>query len=604
MVYYRKYWIGNGLFLSPTHSKEGFMAEYDVVIKGGTIVDGTRVPRYRADIGIKNGKIAKIGRLNGSDGKEVLDASGMIVAPGAIDLHTHYDAQLHWDPYLTIGSWHGVTSVTIGNCGFGFAPVHAKDAERAMLAMTRNEAIPYEPMKVSMAFNWETFPQYLDCIDRLPLGVNLSHLVPVTPLVAYVMGGFDDAKKRLPNEKEMGEIVRLFHEAMDAGAAGWSAQRLFPEGDVSVQRDYDGSPMISDILSDEFYVTMAKALGERGEGCVEFTQVSASLHYPDRGPQYDFNFNARIAEESGRPVLYNAVAVNDKFPDMYRSQLKWLADANAKGTRVFGQAATVRIPFTLTFEDWNLFDNSNLWREATLGTVEEKKVKLANPDLRKKMREEFDSGAVPIDAFGHLSDYIAKKVYRSDLEEKYEGLSVAQIAEKENKHLIDAMLDLTVADDLKTQWRSPIVNTKIEFNKELMESPYTVAGVSDGGAHMKFITAGIWPTDLLSWMVRDTGALSLEEAHFRMSGMSAWAAGLKDRGCIREGLAADIIVYDLDKLNAGPVEIVSDLPTGDWRRVQKAEGYRWIMVNGQTIFENGECTGATPGKLLRSGQAR
>jgi N-acyl-D-aspartate/D-glutamate deacylase len=154
------------------------MATFDTIIKGGTVVDGTRVPRYKADIGIKNGKVAKIGRLNSSDATTVLDASGLIVAPGFIDLHTHYDAQLHWDPYCSIGGWHGVTSVTIGNCGFGFAPVYAKDFDRALLSLSRNEAIPLEPMKVSMAPEWETFPQWMDHLDRLPLGVNLSHITP------------------------------------------------------------------------------------------------------------------------------------------------------------------------------------------------------------------------------------------------------------------------------------------------------------------------------------------------------------------------------------------------------------------------------------------
>ena len=194
------------------------MAEFDTLIMGGTIVDGTRVPRYRADLGLKNGKIAKIGRLRSSSATRVLDATGLIVAPGFIDLHTHYDAQLHWDPYCSIASWYGVTSVTIGNCGFGFAPVHAKDAERAMLALSRNEAIPLEPMKVSMAFDWETFPQYMDRLSRMPLGINLSHLFPVTPLVAYVMGGFDEAKKRFPNEQETEQIARLLSEGMEAGA--------------------------------------------------------------------------------------------------------------------------------------------------------------------------------------------------------------------------------------------------------------------------------------------------------------------------------------------------------------------------------------------------
>ena len=176
------------------------MAQFETIIKGGTVVDGTRVPRYKADIGIKNGKVAKLGRLNASDATKVIDATGLIVAPGFIDLHCHYDAQLHWDPYCTMGSWHGVTSVTNGNCGFGFAPVFPKDAERAMRSMERNEAIPFRTMQASMAFDWETFPQWMDHIDRLSLGINISQLVPVTPLVAYAMGGFAEAKLRFPGD--------------------------------------------------------------------------------------------------------------------------------------------------------------------------------------------------------------------------------------------------------------------------------------------------------------------------------------------------------------------------------------------------------------------
>ncbi len=472
-----------------------------------------------------------------------------------------------------------------------------------MLALSRNEAIPLEPMQVSMAFDWETFPQYMDRIDRMPLGINIAHHMPTGPLVAYVMGGFDEAKKRFPNEKEMGEIVRLLHEAIDAGATGWTAQRLMPDSKVSVQRDYDGTPMITDILPDEFYLTMARALGEKGEGCIEYAQASANIHGPNRGPKHDFDFNVRLAEESGRPVLFNAILVNDRYPEMHRALIKWIEEANDKGARVFGQTATVRAPIKMTLENWNLFDDNAAWREATLGTVEERKAKLSNPDIRRAMREEYDAGTESRDfIFGELAMYIARKVQREDLKH-YEGLSIAQIAEKENKHVIDAMLDLTVADDLRTEWAGPITNANVQNFKELMDSPYTLPGVSDGGAHIKFVTPAIFPTEVLGWMVRDSGIMTLEEAHFRLSGMTSWAAGLKDRGTLREGMAADIMIYDLDKLGVGEAEIVHDLPAGEWRRVQKAYGYRHVMVNGQVIFEDGKCTGATPGRLLRHGQA-
>jgi N-acyl-D-amino-acid deacylase len=577
------------------------MAEFDVMIKNGTIIDGTRVPRYRADLGIKNGKIAKIGRLNTSDAARVIDATGLIVAPGAIDLHTHYDAQIHWDPYCTTGSWHGITSVTLGNCGFGFAPLHAKDAERAMLALSRNEAIPLEPMRVSIKVDWETFPQYMDRLAHMPLGVNLSQLFPISPVVAYVMGGFDDAKKRFPNDKEMGEILQHFHGGMAAGAVGWSTQRLISRG--ALQRDYDGTPMISDILPDEFYLTMARALGEHDGGFIQITQSTVEGNQTAFGVPRDIDFSARLSEESGCSVLFNAIAVNDRFPEVHQAQLRQIADINAKGIRLFGQGLTTRLPARLTLEDWNLFDDSEAWREATVGTVEERKAKLSNPKIRQALREDYNNPKSSDFFFGELPRYIARKVRQQDLKAKYEGLSLEQIAQQENKHVIDAMLDLSVADNLRTEWAGPVTNANVQNFKALMDSPYLLPGVSDGGAHVKFITPSIYPTEVLAWMARDAGILSLEEAHFRLSSLMAWAACFKDRGTLREGLAADIIVYDLAKLQSLPDEIAYDLPVGEWRRVQRAEGYRWIMVNGETIFEDGKCTGATPGKLLRHGQA-
>src|SRR6266478_6499895 len=579
------------------------MAEFDTIIKDGMIVDGTRVPRYKADIGIKDGKIAKIGHLKSSDAAKVLDASGQIVAPGYVDLHTHYDAQIHWDPYCTIASWHGVTSLTIGNCGFGFAPVKPKDVERSMLALSRNESIPLEPMRVSMKVDWETFPQYMDRLSRMPLGINLAQLLPTGPAVAYVMGGFDEAKKQFPGEREMFALKRMLHEAMAAGAVGWSSQRLAPESRVSVQRDYDGTPMITDILPDDFYIEMAKALADKDEGCIQFTQSGATKS--TLGIDDDFRFLEQLASESGRPLLYNAVLISDKHPESHRAQLNWLREANAKGLRIFGQAVTARAPVRMTLEDWNLFDSVPAWREATLGSTEERKMKLRNPAIRQSMREEYDKGGMETLAliFGELPKWIARKVHRTDLKDRYEGLSIDQIAERENKHLIDAMLDLTVEDDLRTEWAGPITNALPELYGELLEAPYMIPGVSDGGAHIKFITPGIFPTEVLAWLVRDVRALSLEEAHFRLSGLPAWAAGFKDRGTLREGMAADIVVYDMNRLKVMPEEILHDVPADEWRRVQRCDGYRWIMVNGEPIFEEGKCTGATPGKLLRHGCA-
>jgi len=275
------------------------MPEFDLVVKNGMIVDGTRAPRFRDDIGIKNGKIAKIGRVQPHEAAKVLDASGLIVAPGFIDLHTHYDAQIFWDPYLTISSWHGITSVVLGNCGFGFAPVHKADHERAMLTMVRTEAIPLASMQAAMKFDWETYPQFMDKLQSLPKGVNLLPYVPMNPLLGYVMGIDESKTGWMPTEQEHATMRRLLNEAMDAGACGWSAQRLKPDGPSSVQRDFDGSPMNTDIMHDETCFEMAKVLGARGEGFQELTLASWD-------PKADAKHFETLAEISGRPIMFEA----------------------------------------------------------------------------------------------------------------------------------------------------------------------------------------------------------------------------------------------------------------------------------------------------------
>ena len=234
------------------------MSTYDVIIKGGTIVDGTGTPRYVSDLAVRDGKVAKIGGLRGSGAVKTLDASGLVVCPGFVDLDTHYDAQVQWDPYCSISSWHGVTTVLIGNCGFGFAPCRPEDRERSMLMMTRNEAIPYDAMKAGMLWDWVTFPEWLDSLERMPKGINVFTYMPLTPLYVWVMG-VETARSRRPTEGELREMCRLLKEAMDAGACGWSAQVL---GEGSDQRDYDGAPMITDRMTDEEILTFTQVLGE------------------------------------------------------------------------------------------------------------------------------------------------------------------------------------------------------------------------------------------------------------------------------------------------------------------------------------------------------
>src|SRR5215216_3426619 len=286
------------------------MASYDIHIKGGTIVDGTRVPRYRGDLWIKDGKVAQVGgRADGSADKTI-DADGLIVAPGFIDLHTHYDAQVRWDPYCTTSGWHGVTSLVLGNCGFGFAPVKPQFRDRSMLTMTRTEAIPYESMKQGMTWDWETIPEYLDSLDRSPLGVNVIQYMPTASLMTYVMG-LEAAKTRPATPQERKEMQRLLHEGMDAGLCGFSIQRLGPD---SVQADFDGTPMVTDTMIDDDIFALAEVLRERDEGFIQLTQATS----PNPNDPSDLDFKLRLAEVAQRPILDNAVPVSQKNPRIHQ----------------------------------------------------------------------------------------------------------------------------------------------------------------------------------------------------------------------------------------------------------------------------------------------
>ena len=575
------------------------MAKFDVLIRGGTVVDGTRVPKFKADLGIKDGRITQVGgRMAAEDADQVLDADGLIVAPGFVDLHTHYDAQIQWDPYCTISGWHGVTSVVLGNCGFGFAPVREEERDRAMLTMSRTEAIPFDSMKAGMLWDWVSFPEWLDTLERIPKGVNCLSYMPLAPLMIWVMG-LEAAKNRRATHDEIAEMQRLLHEAMDAGACGWSTQRL---GENSVQADYDGTPMVTDIMSDNECLALAEVLAERDEGFIQITQFTGDL-------DADLEFQSRLAAAARRPILHNLIAVNRQNADVHRNRMKWLEACNARGEPIFGQAATIRAAFTFTLEDWNLYDSSPAWNYATTGAVEEKKAKFADPDVRRRLKEEMDDAIEKLGQTQAIGGSI-EKVMIQHLEakpelEEYVGLTLAEVGKRMGKHPIDAMLDLALATDLKAEFLTEVGNTNPDHMAEIIESPYTIPGVSDGGAHTKFLTAGSYPTDFLIWLVRDTQRLTLEEAHYRLSYLPARAAGFRDRGTLTEGAPADVVVYDLDALKIVPEwtgEVVHDFPAGEWRRIQRPEGYRWILVNGEVTMENGAETGATPGKLLRHGR--
>ena len=575
------------------------MADFDLCIRGGTVVDGTRAPRRKADVGIRDGRIVALGEVRGT-ARRTIDAQGRIVAPGFVDLHTHYDAQIRWDPWCTISGWHGVTSVVLGNCGFGFAPVRPEFRDRSMLMMTRTEAIPYASMQAGMAWDWETIPQYLDSLERAPKGVNVIQYMPTASLMTYVMG-LEAAKTRPATTAERQEMQRLLHEGMDAGLCGFSIQRLGPN---SVQADFDGSPMVTDTMCDADILALAEVLRERGDGFIQITQAAGKI-------KEDLAFLELLAETAQRPVLHNVVAPSRQDAEVHRRPMRWIERCRERGLPIYAQCATGRSGFAFTLEHWNLYDASPAWRAVTTGTKAEKLAKMRDPELRRALvaeAEEADRRLQVIQAGvgGNPKSLIVNGIAGHDELEPYVGRSVGDIALESDKHPIEVMLDLSLRGDLEVEFLGPDKGSNAAFMAEMLTaSDYALPGVSDGGAHTKFFTGGAYTTDLLTWLVRDEQAVALEEAHYRLSNLPAQAAGFRDRGVLTEGAAADVVVYNLEELAIDPPWIGSvehDLPAGEWRRVQRAIGYDAILVNGVVTFERGVCTGATPGQLLRHGR--
>jgi N-acyl-D-aspartate/D-glutamate deacylase len=561
------------------------MALYDTVIRGGMVVDGTRMPRRRCDVAIAGGRVAKLGHISSSDAARVLDATGMVVAPGFVDLHTHYDAQVFWDPYCTLSGWHGVTSVVIGNCGFGFAPVRPADRERAMRSMTRVEAIPYNAMKAGLPWDWVSFPEFLGSLDRVPKSVNVRPFMPVGPLLVWVLGVERAKAGAMPSAAEHAEMRRLLHEAMDAGAGGWSAQRLEPGSGAEVQRDCDGTPMVSDVMHDETCLELGRVLSERNEGFIQMTLAKAD------GSTLD-HLEA-LAAVSGRPLLWNVVLAFDNNPGIHQGQLAWLRGCRERGLPIYGQGVTTDAGFTFSFDEWNLFDEIECWREATTGTVAERLAKLSDPARRPALRR-----SRPWITISAVEKIVVSETFCAATA-AFVNETIGDLAEQLGKDPVDVLLDIAIADGLRATFFSLPSNAGLDGFRDLMLDPWIIPGVSDGGAHTRFLTAGRYPTETIIRATREHDILSLEDVHWKLSTLPAHCAGFTDRGTLEEGKAADIVVYDFDNLAMTPVEKAHDFPGNEWRRVQRAVGYRYVLVNGEVTMEDDRQTGVPAGRLLR-----
>lgn len=555
---------------------------YDVVIRGGRVVDGTRMPSFIGDVAIKDGKVAEVGAVRGG-GREEIDARGLIVAPGFVDNHTHYDAQLNWDPYASQSCWHGITTVAISLCGFGFAPCRPADRERAMRRMTRVEAIPYEAMKLGMRWDWETQAEFLESFERAGIGVNVAAYIPHSAIRAYVLGEEDNKRVEVtPDELEqMKELVR---DGYRAGALGLSTDQNL------IDRDYDGSMLPSTIATNAEVEALVSVAREFNVGSIEITPPNMHLGEKEIG------LLKRLGEVCGRPVIYNTLIESGHLPMAWRRSLDLIEEAN-KQYRIYATAVVHGIGSLFNLIEYNLFDDMPAWNQALACPLEQRIENLKSPEIRAKLADnvEHHLNRVWSGRWTHM------KVQDTEFKQ-YKGRYISEIAESESKTPLDTFCDIAVAEGLRTMFYiEDQINSDDAANREIVANPYVIPGASDGGAHTQFLSMGKYPTVMLSKWVRDQNVMSLEEAHWRLSHMAASSIGLEGIGTLERGMPADIVVYDLDKLAVTPDEPYYEPVIGGGKRlVEKAVGYRWIFVNGKVTFKDGECTGELPGRVLRT----
>ena len=566
---------------------------YDMLIKNATIIDGGSNPRYFGDLAIRDGVVARVGSRIDVAARNTIEAEGKIVAPGVIDIHTHYDAQLHWDPYCTGSIWHGATTVALSNCGFGFAPCRPQDRGRYMQMMENTEQVPVSAMAASMPWTWETFPEWMKHLRGLAKGVNVAAYLPLNALLLYI-GGDDFAKGRPLTHLQRGRARDAMHAALDAGAIGFAMIHL---GGTNSHVDFDGTPMPTDIMAIEDAYDLATVLRDRDQGIIQITADTA-------GAAENRHISAELARVSGRPVLHNVIFVSGLHEDHHRTVLRWLDDESAKGLNLYAQGGTFRAWLEFNALDYNGWDSDSNWaRLSTAGDRDAKLALLRDPEYRAMMVREYDPKR--LGASGSIESFELLNAHGSSRFAPMQGKTMGAIAAAEGRSTIDMFFDLLLDTDLRADFNTgEVISYDPVPVAEILDNPRVLPGISDGGAHTKFYNGAQYPTDLITWMVRDEKRMTLEQAHYRLSGMPAAIMGLRDRGRLIEGQAADLYIYDYEALNYthGRYEVLNDTPGGHYRRIVRAQGISHVMVNGEVVVADGQTTAATPGKLVTNGR--
>jgi N-acyl-D-amino-acid deacylase len=556
---------------------------YDLLVKNGLIVDGSGMPAFRGDVGVKDGKIAEIGKLS-SPADKTVDADGRAVAPGFIDNHCHYDAQVTWDPLCTFSPEHGATTVIFGNCSLSLAPVKRGTEERLAEFLSYVEAIPMSVLK-TVDFDWETIPQYMDHLDKR-LGINVGNLIGHTAVRHYVMG--DDCQKPGATEDQIKQMQDVVRQGMEAGALGLSVSR--EKGHFDPQ----GVPIPALWADEKEIFALAEVLRDLGTGTIQAG-----------GGQYvelKDGMMRRLAEASGRMVVYNSLSQTMRRPNEWKEHMARVEETAAMGIRAYPMCSPNRVTQDFTMKNSQVFRGLPTWHPILLMADDEKLRLYTDPEIRVKLHEEAVVNK-PDSAVGISKtwwNYIWVNEPALEKNKWMQFKSIGQIAEKEGKRVIDAFLDLVVEEKLETRFLQAENNIDDEALRKILTHPNAVIGLGDGGAHVQFHGGYGYLTKLLGEWVREKQAMSLEQAVRRLTFDSASTFGLYDRGLLRPGMAADITIFDPATVKCGQETVVHDFPAGGWRIKEAAEGIFGTVVNGQVLYEEGKHTGNLPGRVLRN----
>ncbi|MGH7872700.1 MAG: N-acyl-D-amino-acid deacylase family protein [Candidatus Binatia bacterium] len=560
---------------------------YDLILKGGRIYDGSGMPSFIGDVAIRDGRIQEIGRINAS-ADQVLDVSDLAVAPGIIDFHTHFDAQLWWDPLASSSTEHGVTTIVMGNCGLTLAPCKPESRDALIGTFVRVEDMPRQSLQAGIPWDWTTHGEYLDALERKPLGLNVATLIGHCAVRQHAMG--EASVEREANEGEIAEMENLVRHGMAAGAFGFSTN--------ANQRHYreDGKPVASRFAGLDEVARLCRVVGEARSGLVQFTHgaFAAPEHVARIGQWYD-----TILKETQRPLIGESIRHFWKEPDLWRKQLNDVEERCRQGYAAYAMTSTRRTLRRWTLKDSTRFDEMPAWKDLMTLPLDQRKEKFRDPQTRLELDKAI-AESKPI-SFSCRWDLIAiKKAARAE-NGTLEGKTIDELARLKAKSPIDAFLDLALDEDLETTFEDAATQADEDAVREIFRNPHVLLGQSDAGAHVANASPGFgFATTMLAYWVRERQIMSLEDAIKKLTFLPASIFGIHDRGLLRAGLAADLFVFDPACINLAPPEKVADLPGGAPRYIQGANGIHYTVVNGAVLMKNGSHTGVYPGRILRS----